>query len=266
MTALVIDMNNSLNHINLASAVSLAGNKRKRYHENKENVSNGINIAPLQLTQSPPLAMSSQPSSAAPLSKKKKTLKKKQRHVSFPKHVQFVQPIRDEDVHTVPQVPDEDKHLVWYNNEDFHEQHRHDAHYIHYFARDEDSPYRQDLLQILGVACGKLALSEDTSKACRALAVSPIRGLEKESLSCFRQRKKQVVDNVLKSQASLQSWRYSSFLRHQGKCNVSDCHRLLAAHHAKLSAPSRRFARLMGEGDASTVAAATRKESFNKSC
>lgn len=159
-------------------------------------------------------------------------------------------------IHIVPRVEDEDIPLIWYTAEEFYHQRRCDLHSSRFFAQCRDDTYRNDLFQVLGTACGKLAHTRATEDACLALASSPIRGLERETTVCFRQRKKQVVANVLKSQASLQAWKNNKTSTSTHKKNddaTNYASRILAAHYHKLAQPAGRFARLLGKGDAQFV-------------
>ena len=158
-------------------------------------------------------------------------------------------------VHLVPLVPNEDMHLVWYTTADFQHQRRNDFQWCHFYSQCEDDTYRNNLFQVLGTACGKLDHTTATDDATLALSSSHIRGLERETTVCFRQRKKQVVTNVLKSQASLRSWLQN---RHRQDDNIPKMtekesteysSRILATHYHKLAQPASRFARLLGMGD-----------------
>lgn len=154
-------------------------------------------------------------------------------------------------VHMVPLVPNENMHLVWYTTADFQHQRRFDIQWSRFYSQCEDDTYRNNLFQVLGAACGKLAHTSATDDASLALSSSHIRGLERETTACFRQRKKQVVANVLKSQASLRNWKENQ--QQQDKMNQTDtneyANRILAAHYHKLAQPAGLFARLLGIGD-----------------
>ena len=172
---------------------------------------------------------------------------KKRRHVRFSTEIPTV--------HMVPLVPNEDMHLVWYTTPEFHHQRRSDIQWCRFYAQGEDDTYRNNLFEVLGTACGKLGHTTVTEDACLALSSSHIRGLERETTACFRQRKKQVVTNVLKSQASLRVWKKNQHEKMNDKDIVEYASRILAAHYHKLAQPAGRFARLLGKGDDQYVAA-----------
>lgn len=157
-------------------------------------------------------------------------------------------------VHVVPLVPNEDMQLVWYTTPEFHHQRRSDFHWCRFYAQGEDDTYRNNLFEVLGTACGKLDHTTATEDACLALSSSHIRGLERETTVCFRQRKKQVVANVLKSQASLRVWKKNQDEKMGDKESTDYASRILAAHYHKLAQPAGRFARLLGKGDGQLAA------------
>ena len=187
---------------------------------------------------------------------------KKQRTHSHKRRVQFHV---DEQDHIVPhirivsRIEADDAPQVWYSHDELNHQRQVDAYWIHCFrdCRCDHNPmmneYRDDLLQVLGAACGKLSSSTVVLSA-QALATSSWRGLEREMSPCFRQRKKQVAANVLQSQAALQAWKSNATnVSKQDAENYTS--RLLAAHYHKLAVPAGRFARLLGQGDAAWVMA-----------
>jgi hypothetical protein len=68
-------------------------------------------------------------------------------------------------------------------------------------------PYLKDLLRLLGMACGKVAMDTTDYSTATEIADAQVRGLEREISPCFRKRKRQVIANVLRSQAGLASWK-----------------------------------------------------------
>ena len=150
-------------------------------------------------------------------------------------------------VHTVSRVEKEDAPRVWYSADEFYHSRRCDAHWINFYSHCDDK-YKQELFQVLGAACGKLPAAR---APLVALSSSPARGLEREMTPCFRQRKKQVVGNVLQSQAALLA--YASTKNIDGN-NAHKGAEILANHYRKLALPATRFARLLGQGDAAAVA------------
>jgi hypothetical protein len=90
---------------------------------------------------------------------------------------------------------------------------------------------------------------------------SPARGLEREMLPCFRQRRKEAIRSFLKSQMALQSWRCP-----EGRGFSPDFQqRALSEYYQKLSRPAAYLAQLLGEGDAmvcTTVRAVEEDEDF----
>lgn len=162
-----------------------------------------------------------------PLTKKLRTQPKRKR-VSFGPN----------STRTVSRVEAIDAPYVWYSAAEFHHSRRCDAHWVNFYNHCDDS-YKQELFQVLGAACGKLATAE---APLAALCDSACRGLEREMTPCFRQRKKQVVGNVLQSQSALLAYNKSS--------NTDKGAEVLAAHYRKLALPATRFARLLAHGDA----------------
>ena len=178
------------------------------------------------------------------------------------------------EIRIVPRVAEEDIPQVWFSHDDFQYTRYHDAQWIHYYRhlddyhphimdtevenheqlKEQHGPhftYKQDLLQVLGAACGKhLSASDDGVEAATfALADSAMRGLEREMSPCFRQRKKQVVANVLTSQQALVQWRNNNS-KLDAKAAYKYTAKILGTHYRKLAQPACTFAQLLGQGDA----------------
>ena len=149
-------------------------------------------------------------------------------------------------VRTFSRVEPEEAPFVWYSASEFFHSRRCDAYWINFYTHCDDT-YRQELIKVLGAACGKLA---PTPEPLMVLSSSPARGLEREMTPCFRQRKKQVVGNVLQSQAALQAYKETN----KTATNDHKSAEILARHYRKLALPAARFARLLAQGDAAAAA------------
>lgn len=177
-----------------------------------------------------------------PLHKKQRTKAHNKKRVRF----------GHEHVHEVARVEATDVPSLWYSPQEYYHNRRCDAHWVSFYTHCDDS-YKQQLFQVLGVACGKAAPARDPLVA---LADSQMRGLEREMTPCFRQRKRQVVANVLQSQAALTAWKNTSG---SNKCAHKGAE-ILAAHYRKLALPAARFARLLAQGDALLAQASSPSE------
>jgi hypothetical protein len=78
------------------------------------------------------------------------------------------------------------------------------------------------------------------------VARSEARGLEREVLACFRQRRKQVIRDLLKAQTALKSWRGDK----QQVFSLEFQQKALSQHYQRLARPSVRFAQILADGDA----------------
>jgi hypothetical protein len=175
-----------------------------------------------------------------PLTKKPRYHSKKRVHFShYNNELPRVQ------VHTVPLVDDADMADVWYSAQDLQHFRSCDARWVRCYHSYCDT-YKHQLFRVLGTACGKQSHSSEMNAI---VADSPIRGLEREMSPCFRLRKKQVVTNVLQSQAALLAW--------QNDKQTNQGEQVLALHYHKLALPATRFAQLLAEGDAQVVATMT---------
>ena len=204
-------------------------NKLKRILSNSTNImaSNSSSIRPLKKRK-----LSESTSSCTTEAKPKK-------QVRFQEEPQ---------IYTYDRVEAYDVPLVWLTREEMQCNRYHDGQWIQCYSGYD--PYLNDLLQLLGMACGKSVTSFDTATE---VADAQVRGLEREISPCFRQRKRQVVANVLRSQAALKAWKEKR-CQEQDDPNADDfAAKVLSRHYRKLAQPSVRFARLLAQGDAQVV-------------
>ncbi|CAB9525417.1 expressed unknown protein [Seminavis robusta] len=154
-----------------------------------------------------------------------------------------------EQVHIVPRVSAEDAPAVWYTLREMQQGRQQDSHWLKFFScyKQPRDAYKQQLFQVLGTACG--AVPEDM-RVNAELANSPVRGLEREMAPCFRQRKRQVIANVLESQRALREWHQSNNNTDNKDMIDMKGAELMAAHYQKLTLPAVRFAQLLAQGDA----------------
>ena len=113
--------------------------------------------------------------------------------------------------------------------------------------------YTAQVLNVLKLARDKTCLvgmAVATSDSPLWVANSPARGLERDIVQGFKQRKRQVVRKVLQSQHDLKTVRHDV----TGELATPDQKtRLLSHQYQKWSHPMLRFAQVMAEGDARAV-------------
>lgn len=113
--------------------------------------------------------------------------------------------------------------------------------------------YSEQVLNVLKLARDKTCLVGRAAIASEAplwVANSPARGLERDIVQGFKQRKRHVVRKVLQSQHDLQTVRHDV----TGELATADQKtRLLSHQYQKWSHPMVRFAQVMAEGDAQAV-------------
>ena len=95
-----------------------------------------------------------------------------------------------------------------------------------------------------------VGMATATSDSPVWVANSPARGLERDIVQGFKQRKRRVVRKVLQSQQDLKTARHDV----TGELATADQKtRLLSKQYQKWSHPMVRFAQLIAEGDAQAV-------------
>jgi len=113
--------------------------------------------------------------------------------------------------------------------------------------------YTTQVLCLMKIARGKTympGMATSESSAPLWVANSPARGLEKDIVQGFKQRKRQVIRKVLESQRVLKSGRHEI----TGEDVSADMQsRLLSNQYQKWSDPMVRFAQVLAEGDAQAV-------------
>lgn len=170
---------------------------------------------------------------------------RKLRRVSIQKTVRFA-PVLNH-AYVFPRIPEEEKHLIWYNSKEVQCIQRCNSYNVQHIAQGGDGTYRNNLLMLVGVTCGRVPItSDDARNSCLAIANSPLRGLERDTIKCFRQRQRRVVANVLQTQASCKAWKGGDADK-DAKNFVSST---MAAHYSRVAAPAAKFARLLAVGDA----------------
>ena len=170
----------------------------------------------------------------SPPDKKQRTVKKS---VRFNSIVHFA---------VVECVDPVDAPKVWYSKEEFRLAKRRDQQLV----REElNAAFGEALVDVLEATTSSSSDSHSSvglkPQSRHAIAHSPFRGLERELLPCFRQRKRQVMANILKSQATLKAWKEL----HPEK-PADHTAMILAGHCRKLARASQRFARLLAQADA----------------
>lgn len=113
--------------------------------------------------------------------------------------------------------------------------------------------YTTQVLCLMKIARGKTYMPGNATTESPAplwVANSPARGLEKDIVQGFKQRKRQVIRKVLESQAVLKSGRHEVTGEDVSPEMQS---RLLSNQYQKWSDPMVRFAQVLAEGDAQAV-------------
>lgn len=144
-------------------------------------------------------------------------------------------------VAVVDRVDESEAANVWFSKEDLREAVRRDQRDV---ARLTPS-YAEVLVDVLEAVTA--SSNTQLTPHCRA-ALAEIRGLERDMLPCFRQRRRRVMQNVLNSQTSLVAWKKAN----PDKPSHHTIH-ILATHCKKLSRPAQRFARLLAQADATAA-------------
>lgn len=142
----------------------------------------------------------------------------------------------------VGSVEDVDAPNVWYSSADMRASKQRDQKMIREQLTEDFGEALVDVLEATMTTSSSPSLKP---QSCAAVAQSPFRGLEREMLPCFRQRKRQVAANVLKSQAALRAWK----VLHPEK-PADHTAMILATHCRRLARPSKQFARLLAQADA----------------
>jgi hypothetical protein len=214
--------------------------------------------------------------STGPSQKKRRLNRKPQKRVHFcaerdDQNTVEQQQIQTE-IHEIERVDEMDIPNVWWTQEEMNHHRYCDGYLIHFYSRCD--AYMNQLLQLLGMACGKhtndshcngITASSTTARAAFVISHCDARGLEREMVPCFRQRKKHVVANVLKSQASLRTWKGSKQATTADNKNAKPddfAAQVLASHYRKLAQPAIRFACLLAQGDAQEVVYEQNKENM----
>lgn len=139
-------------------------------------------------------------------------------------------------------------HDLWLSVQELHQIRHREAKVLHSHCMGNDI-YLDQITVLLGMACNAPAtgnLQAPSATVAAALSIvcnSPARGLEKEVMSCVRQRRKLVIQTFLKSQIVVKA------------AHPSDQEAALCHHYRLLARPACRLARWIAQGDALVVRA-----------
>jgi hypothetical protein len=137
---------------------------------------------------------------------------------------------------------------LWLSVQELHEIRHREATVLHRDCLRNDI-YLDQITILLGMACNAPSVDKlPRGTAVTALTIvcnSPARGLEKETMSCVRQRRKAVIQTFLKSQLAVKALAVDARDREAALCQ----------HYRQLALPACRLARWIAQGDALVVTA-----------
>jgi hypothetical protein len=159
----------------------------------------------------------------------------------------------DMDQNTTVQVPccstpNPNSDPLWLSVQELHEIRHREATVLHRDCLRNDI-YLDQITILLGMACNAPSVENlPRGAAATALSIvcnSPARGLEKEAMSCVRQRRRAVIQTFLKSQLAVKALAVGAVDQEAALCQ----------HYHQLARPACRLARWIAQGDALVVRA-----------